>query len=112
RGRVSHASLAVELLLTHDVARARVLAASLDAANRERKDIERSTVAAAVSLVESEGLTGDAALVVADPSWHPGVVGLVATRLVGLYHRPAVVIGEGGKGSGRSIRGLDLHAAI
>ncbi|MEE8408927.1 MAG: single-stranded-DNA-specific exonuclease RecJ, partial [Myxococcota bacterium] len=112
RGRISHAGTAVELLLTPDAARARSLAAALDAANRKRREIEQQTVDAAVAKVENEGLDKNAALVVFDPSWHPGVLGLVATRLVSRFHRPAIVIGDGGKGSGRSIEGLDLHDSI
>ena len=112
RGRLSHAAEAVELLLTNDAQQARRLAAVLDAANRERREIERATVDRAVARVTEDSLAGDAALVAYDPSWHPGVLGLVASRLATRYQRPAVVIGEGGKGSARSIPGLDLHAAI
>lgn len=112
RGRMSHAAEAVELMLTPDASRARTLATALDAANRKRREIEQQTVDAAVAKVKSEGLDKNAALVVFDPSWHPGVLGLVATRLVSKFHRPAIVIGDGGKGSGRSIEGLDLHGSI
>jgi len=100
------------LMLTEDAARARAIAGALDAANRERRDIERATVDAAIEQVESQNLSTHPALVVQDPAWHPGVVGLVASRLTSRYSRPAVVIGEGGKGSARSIEGVNLYEAL
>ncbi len=112
RGRLAHAAEAVELMLTGDMQRARMLAAALDVANRERRSVERTTADAAFAQVEALALTEHAALVVHDPAWHPGVLGLVASRLVSKYRRPAVVIGEGGKGSARSVEGLNLHDAI
>ncbi|OGQ80755.1 MAG: single-stranded-DNA-specific exonuclease RecJ [Deltaproteobacteria bacterium RIFOXYA12_FULL_58_15] len=112
RGRIAHAGEAVELFLTRDPKRARMLASSLDAANHERREIEHSTVLQAVAKVEALGLADHCGLVVHDPSWHPGVVGLVATRLVSRFNRPTIVIGEGGKGSGRTFEGLDLFEAI
>ena len=112
RGRMSQAVQAVDLMLTHDVQQATDLAAALDAANEERRHVELATVDAAMRQIDDAGYGDGAALVVYDPSWHPGVLGLVATRLVGRWHRPALVIGEGGKGSGRSIEGVDLHAAL
>jgi single-stranded-DNA-specific exonuclease len=112
RGRLAHAAEAVELMLTGDMQRARMLAAALDVANRERRSVERETADAAFAQVEALALAENAALVVHDPAWHPGVLGLVASRLVAKYRRPAVVIGEGGKGSARSVEGLNLHDAI
>jgi single-stranded-DNA-specific exonuclease len=112
RGRMSHAAEAVELMLTKDVERARQLAAALDAANKERRRIEEETLAAALLRVESDGLAAHPGVVVSDPTWHPGVLGLVATRLVQRFHRPAIVIGEGGKGSGRTVEGVNLHDAM
>ena len=112
RGRMHHAGAAVELMLTDDPVVAATLAASLDAANQERRTVERATLEAAVQQVEAAGPALAAALVLYDPSWHPGVLGLVASRLASRFHRPALVIGEGGKGSGRSIEGLNLHAAL
>jgi single-stranded-DNA-specific exonuclease len=111
RGRVSHAAEAVELLLCRDPGRARTLAGALDAANRHRRELERATVEAAVERVQQERMQEAPGLVLIDPAWHPGVVGLVATRLVHRFHRPAIVIGEGGKGSGRTFEGLNLFAA-
>lgn len=112
RGRMEHAGLAVDLMLTRDPVAAREMAQALDAANTARRELEKSTVAAAVAQVEAQARTGDAVLVVADAAWHAGVLGLVASRLVARYHRPAVVIGEGGKGSARSSAGVNLHACL
>jgi single-stranded-DNA-specific exonuclease len=112
RGRISHAGEAVELMLTRDAARARLLASALEAANRERRELEKRTVEAARRRLDSDGTAGEPAIVLYDPAWHPGVLGLVASRLASSQQRPAIIIGEGGKGSGRSIEGLDLHAAI
>jgi single-stranded-DNA-specific exonuclease len=112
RGRMSQAALAVDLMLAADVQTAQPMAESLDKANQERRDVERQCVQAALEQVEAQKRGDDAALVVADATWHPGVLGLVASRLLARYHRPVVVIGEGGKGSGRSVAGVDLHAAL
>lgn len=112
RGRMSHAAEAVELMLTQDPARARVLAGALDAANKERRETEKQTVEAALQRLEEAGGVTTPGIVLYHENWHPGVLGLVATRLVQRFHRPAIVIGEGGKGSGRSIEGLDLYAAM
>ena len=112
RGRMSQAGAAVELMLTDSLEQARTLAATLDAANLERRSVERHTVEQALQQVLEQGLQQDAALVVHHPSWHPGILGLVASRLAVRYRRPALVIGEGGKGSARSVEGFDLHAAL
>jgi single-stranded-DNA-specific exonuclease len=117
-GRLYRADAGVELLLTEDEERAKQIAEELGRANSERRATEREVDAAAeaarrelpVELKEANGL------VVAGEGWHPGVVGIVASRLVERHHRPVVVIsldGEGGgRGSGRSIPGFDLHAAL
>jgi single-stranded-DNA-specific exonuclease len=112
RGRMEHAGMAVDLMLCEDPEAAHTMAAALDAANRARRDLEKETVAAAIAQVHAQGLTQDAVLVVAQQNWHAGVLGLVASRLVARFHRPAVVIGEDGKGSGRSVPGLDLHQCL
>jgi single-stranded-DNA-specific exonuclease len=112
RGRMEQAAAAVDLLLTDDPERARTLAAALDAANQRRRQLESDTLKIASARAEILVAGNSAALVLYDPTWHPGILGLVATRLVGRFHRPAIVIGENGKGSGRTFEGLDLHAAI
>ncbi|WP_240475410.1 single-stranded-DNA-specific exonuclease RecJ [Vulgatibacter incomptus] len=114
-GRLDDAGKAVELLLCDDPARAERLARELDAANAERQAIERGLVDEALVLAESQ--PGACGLVLAGDGWHPGVVGIVASRVVSKLHRPAVVIGIDpetgvGKGSGRSISAFDLYGAL
>lgn len=113
-GRVGQADLGARLLATDDPHEAAALAERLEALNAERREIEAAVRAAALDQAEDRGL--DAPLVwAAGAGWHPGVVGIVAARLKEATNRPAVVIGlEGGtgKGSGRSVAGVDLGAAV
>ncbi len=119
-GRLGTAQAALELLMTADDQRARVLAAELDARNRERQDIEeRTLLEASAQLAAFCGEAGPsalAAIVVGARGWHPGVLGIVASRLMRSHHRPVFVIGFDergvGKGSGRSIEGLSLVGAL
>ena len=116
-GRLDSASAALELLLTDDPARAQSLARSLDLQNRERRAIEDEVLGkAGAQIMGTFDPESDAAIVVGDAGWHPGVVGIVASRLQRRYHRPALVIGFDamgiGKGSGRSIEGFSLVAAL
>jgi single-stranded-DNA-specific exonuclease len=117
-GRLYRADAGVELLLTDDEERAKQIAEELGRANSERRATEREVDAAAeVARRElADELKEANGLVVAGEGWHPGVVGIVASRMVERHHRPVVVIsldGEGGgRGSGRSISGFDLHAAL
>ncbi|HET6830968.1 MAG TPA: single-stranded-DNA-specific exonuclease RecJ [Solirubrobacterales bacterium] len=117
-GRLYRADAGVELMLTGDDARAAAIAAELDAANHERRETERRVTAEAEAALR--GLPAEVRsaplIVVAGEGWHPGVVGIVAARLAERHEVPAVVlsIGEEGraKGSGRSIEGFDLLAAL
>ncbi len=118
-GRIGDASLGARLLTTTDAHEARQIAERLDALNSERQAIERDAVADAVLEAEAEIGAGDgpAAIVCAREDWHPGVVGLVASRLKDRFERPAFAIALGGGdgpgvGSGRSIAGVDLGAAV
>ena len=117
-GRMYRADAGVELLLSEDEGRAEEIAIELSRANSERRAREREVDNAAESSVRElpEGLREARGLVVAGEDWHPGVVGIVASRLVERHQRPAVVVsldGEGGgRGSGRSIPGFDLLAAL
>ncbi|TNC51923.1 single-stranded-DNA-specific exonuclease RecJ [Rubellimicrobium rubrum] len=112
-GRVGQADLGARLLATDDPHEAQALAERLNHHNSERREIEAGVQAAAMAQAESRG---DGPLAwAAGEGWHPGVVGIVAARLVGATHRPAVVIaldGDIGKGSARSVSGVDLGAAI
>ena len=113
-GRIGQADLGARLLSTESVAEAEALSERLDALNSERREIETAVRAAAMAQAEERGL--DAPLVwAAGDGWHPGVVGIVASRLKETANRPAIVIGfdgDEGKGSGRSVSGVDLGASI
>nr|WP_170538297.1 single-stranded-DNA-specific exonuclease RecJ [Ruegeria arenilitoris] len=113
-GRVGQADLGARLLCTDSVTEAEALSRRLDDLNTERRDIENAVRAAALAQAEERGL--DAPLVwAAGDGWHPGVVGIVAARLKEASNRPAVVIGfdgDEGKGSSRSVSGVDLGASI
>jgi single-stranded-DNA-specific exonuclease len=116
-GRLSTAEKSLQLLLTHDESEAAALAAELDQKNRERQEVEQQIFDAAIDEIDSQfDPARDAAIVAAARGWHPGVLGIVASRLVRKYHRPAIVIGFDdngiGKGSGRSIEGLNLIEAL
>ncbi|MCB9649305.1 MAG: single-stranded-DNA-specific exonuclease RecJ [Deltaproteobacteria bacterium] len=110
-GRLDDASVGVRLLLTEDLSEARRLAAALDEANGNRQAIEGEVFRQACELVESQASLPDA-IVLANERWHPGVVGIVCSKLVERFDRPAVLIGEGGRGSARSARGLHLYDAL
>jgi single-stranded-DNA-specific exonuclease len=121
-GRVGQADLGARLLSSDDRHEVGALALRLDELNAERRAIEREVLDQAIARIE--GLYGPdrkglpAALVVESEGWHIGVIGIVASRLVERYGRPAFVIGMDGetgaigKGSGRSVRGVDLGAAV
>ena len=112
-GRLRRADVALELLLTEDPDRARAIATELDALNRERRAVEQRILWEAERQLATLGARP--AYVLAAEEWHPGVVGIVASRIVERYHRPAVLIaldGNAGTGSGRSIPGFDLLAGL
>jgi len=113
-GRVGKSDLGVRLLTTEDPAEAEAISAELDRLNGERRGIEAEVCEAAETLAAAKG--NCAVAIVAAPGWHPGVIGIVAGRLKEKLHRPAIVIALGedglGKGSGRSISGVDLGAAV
>ncbi len=117
-GRLYRADAGVELMLTDDEGRAAEIAAELDRVNRERREIELEVLAGAERARSElpERLGEAAGLVLAGEGWHPGVVGIVASRLVERHHRPVVLIGldgEGrGRGSARSVPGFDLLGAL
>jgi single-stranded-DNA-specific exonuclease len=117
-GRLYRADAGVELLLTDDDGRAEQIAIELSRANSERRATEREVDAEAEAALRElpEDLREAPGFVLAGEGWHPGVVGIVASRLVERHHRPVVVISlddeGGGRGSGRSISGFDLLAAL
>src|SRR5439155_12645936 len=116
-GRLSTAEKSLRLLLTKDEHESAALADSLNEQNRERQDIEKQVLLAAEEQISREfNPTDDAAITAAARGWHPGVLGIVASRISRKYHRPTIVIGFAengmGKGSGRSIDGLNLVEAL
>jgi single-stranded-DNA-specific exonuclease len=112
-GRMHRADAGLELILTEDPTRAERVAAELDRANHERRDTETRILFDAERQVAAAGER--AAYVLAGEGWHPGVIGIVASRLAERHHRPFVLIaleGGRGRGSGRSIPGFDLLGAL
>lgn len=115
-GRMSSALTALRLLLTTNEREAQSLAQILEVENRQRQQEERKVLSEALGAAERiHNFTRDRILVVAQEGWHAGVIGIVASRLVERYHRPALVIAlenGRGKGSGRSIRSFHLFNAL
>ncbi len=116
-GRLATAEKALRLLLTTDPQEAEELAIFLDAQNRERQAVERKICEEAeAKLKEAFSPQRDAAIVLGSREWHPGVLGIVASRLARKYHRPTILVAFDeaglGKGSGRSIEGLSLVEAL
>jgi single-stranded-DNA-specific exonuclease len=112
-GRIGAPDLGVRLLTTNDPDEAAGLAMKLDGLNAERQAIERDVLERALAAAEAQA--GRNCVVVAGEGWHPGVIGIVASRVVERFHRPAFVVAlnDGiGKGSGRSVAGVDLGAAV
>jgi len=115
-GRLTNAEKALRLLLTNDLTEATTLAAELDLQNRERQELERLICQAVEEKISAENLSDAPAIVLGERGWHPGVLGIVASRIAKSYHRPTIIIGfddqSVGKGSGRSIPGLSLVTAL
>ncbi len=113
-GRIGRADLGARLLTTRDAAEAAAIAARLDELNDERRALEAGVQELALAQAEARGL--DAPLVwAAGDGWHPGILGIVAARLKEVANRPALVIGfdgDEGKGSARSVSGIDLGASV
>ncbi len=114
-GRIGDARRGLDLLLTADESEANAIARDLEEINRTRQAIDRETLDAARKLAAGYDLDSVAGLVLAAEGWHPGVIGIVASRLVEDLHRPVVLVavdGGIGKGSGRSIPAFDLHGGL
>lgn len=111
-GRLADASLPLEMLLGDDFTTCYRAACELNDINKERQEIERGVLEDAMKQVEAKRLDKYPCIVVYDPSWHPGVVGIIAGKLSRDFHKPVIVFGEIDegytKGSGRSILGIDL----
>jgi single-stranded-DNA-specific exonuclease len=115
-GRMEHAELALRLLLTEDPEEGRALAGALDAENARRQDEDRATLVDALERLAADfDPERDYGVVLAGEGWHPGVIGIVASRVVERIHRPVVLIaldGERGRGSARSIPSVHLFEAL
>ncbi|MFC2042881.1 single-stranded-DNA-specific exonuclease RecJ [Chloroflexota bacterium] len=116
-GRLGDAKIGVELLTTGSAARARVLALQLEGLNVRRKLLTDQVLREALAQIEKDpSLLDYKAIVISYPTWPSGVIGIVASRLVELYNKPVILIsapeGEIGRGSARSIEGVDISAAI
>jgi single-stranded-DNA-specific exonuclease len=114
-GRIGEPAEGLRLLLADDATEAAAIARELETLNTQRQALDQRILDEAVELAEATLGPDDRALVLAADEWHPGVIGIVASRLVERYGRPTFLIGwEGdlGRGSGRSIAGFDLHAAL
>ena len=114
-GRISEADLGLKLLLCDDPVQARAIAVTLDGLNRKRQDVEASMLGLAHATALGQAEAGRAVLLVHSADWHPGVVGIVAGRIKQRHNRPALVgaLADGVvKGSGRSVAGIDLGAAV
>ena len=113
-GRIGKADLGARLLAGTDVHEVQSIAEKLDELNTERREVEATVRDAALAQAEQRGMDGPLVWA-AGEGWHPGVVGIVASRIKELTNRPTIVIGldgDTGKGSGRSVSGIDLGAAV
>ena len=116
-GRLGDANRVVELLTTTVYNTAAQLARELDEENKRRQTIQQEVIDEAILMVNSNvDLENDVAIILGSEGWHQGVVGIVASKLKEMYHRPSLIISfdkEGvGKGSARSINSLDLYKAL
>ena len=112
-GRLGHAEDAIELMTTADSTRAKEIVALLEKLNKERKQVDRAVFESV--LAKCGETTEDCVIVLADDSWHPGVVGIVCNKVVDKFGKPCILLGGDGallKGSGRSVKGFPLHAAL
>ena len=114
-GRLGQSDTALQLMLTRDRDEAARLAAKLDTLNLARREEEKLIMAEALEQARSQAAKGRMGLVLHAPHWHPGIIGIVASRIVEQLHRPTVVLCDDRsavKGSGRSVATFDLHAAL
>ncbi|MBA3341183.1 MAG: single-stranded-DNA-specific exonuclease RecJ [Gemmatimonadaceae bacterium] len=114
-GRIGHAMRGVELLMSEDQHHANSIARELEELNERRQQLDRATLEQAREMVATLDLDRTFGIVLARDGWHPGVIGIVASRLVEEFGRPVILIaleGGQGKGSGRSIQGFNLHGAL
>ena len=114
-GRIGDVRLGLQLLVTEDEQEAAEIAMKLDQENRQRQEIERAIYEEALEKVQMQGLNQQEGLIVVGEDWHPGVIGIVASRLVEKFYTPVIVLTLNNglyKGSGRSIEGFHLQQAL
>jgi single-stranded-DNA-specific exonuclease len=114
-GRIKHGAHAVELLLAGSAAEAQAMAEAIERYNLERRSLDQEITQQALDQIINQGEQEAAATVVYDPSWHKGVVGIVASRLIETYYRPTVVFTQSGDhlaASVRSVKGFDVYQAL
>ena len=112
-GRIDDAGQVVELFLTEDTGKAQVIAGLLDEQNRKRRKIEADVLKEALDMINPDEL--DSAIILSSPGWHPGVIGIVASRLVDMFYRPVFLFSvkdSVAKGSARGIPQIHLYDAI
>ncbi len=114
-GRLGDAQQAVELLLTDDPVQAKTLAGKLEELNRQRQELCAKLTEEVQKAIADQGQEDAPVIVMGGEGWHPGIIGIVASRITESYQRPAILIsweGDEGRGSGRSLPGFDLFAAL
>ncbi|MEM6326497.1 MAG: single-stranded-DNA-specific exonuclease RecJ [Bacteroidota bacterium] len=115
-GRIADASIATELLAATDAAHAQKLVDAIEELNHERRELDRATRDEALAIAEDLMLDDPVALVVYKPGWHPGVIGITASRVAEKFHRPTVLLtsqdGITAKGSARSVKGISIYRAL
>jgi single-stranded-DNA-specific exonuclease len=114
-GRIEHASKSVDLLTCEDETLANELALKINDTNSQRKDLDLGTTTEALEILDNEVLTGKSSIVLFNKSWHKGVIGIVASRLIEKHYRPTIILTESdGKatGSARSVKEFDIYSAI
>ena len=115
-GRLGDSKLGVEILCANDEAQATLLASKLNELNDKRKSIQNNVLEGAIDKVERDELNKNNVIIISDPNWHEGVIGIIAGRIKDLYHKPTIVISINqkciGKGSCRSVSGFDIGSAI
>lgn len=114
-GRMGNAELALKMLLTDSMKEAMEIAEQLNSMNRERQEIERSIYDEVEEQINKENLKNDKVIVAGKENWHHGVIGIVSSKITESHYKPSILVsfeGEECKGSGRSVDGFDLHAAL
>jgi len=114
-GRIGNASKAVTLLTTENIEEANILAAELEVENRKRQRMQQEIYKEAVKMIGDIDLNSQRAIVLASPNWHPGIIGIVASKIANQFLRPTVIFnldGDTAKGSARSIYSFHLYNAI